>query len=547
MNVKTYISIFLCALVAVGCSDDKKVGVKIDSDSIEIGAEGGTRSIRITADDQWVASTNDPWITISPANGRGSAVCQIIIDSALLNEPRQGMVRIQNQNNWEERRDISISQQGFDYAITLDEPQITISNYAALGERTFDVRVKTNVDFDIEIPEDAQSWLRPEEYKVDLNRGLRPREVTLRFNWEINSRDTERNATITFKPREEVALATQDGLSVRQNASDPIDVGTRAGDSVALLSIARALNMWQSWETSESMNNWSNVKLWEKDMPGCTDDMVGRVKYARFYMFEIKEGIPFEVQYLTAAEELIFYSNTNSNRFSLTTGEHITKLPNLKRLTISAYGLTELDPSFKDLKSLEFLDLSGNNFEEIPSVLTKENFPNLHALKMNANQRIIIYDLYNSTTTNFGGLFQETSSSREFPRRLLEWDKLDTLILSVNYLQGRIPDMKDYTTYTQADINAVDSLPQALVGIPKVLPNIKRFSINLNRLSGELPEWLLRHPALDWWDPFTLIFTQEGKDKDGKTAGFTNEPINLNDYYEFYEGKKYLDPNRITE
>lgn len=544
MNVKTYISIFLCALVAVGCSDDKKVGVKIDSDSIKIGAEGGTRNIRITADDQWVALTNDPWITISPANGRGSAVCQIIIDSALLNEPRQGMVRIQNQNNWEERRDISISQQGFDYAITLESPQVNIANYAALGARTFDVRVKTNVDFDIEIPEEAQSWLRPEEYQVNLDRGVRPREVTLRFNWEINSRDTERNASIVFKPRKEVQLATQDGLTVRQNASEPIDVGTRAGDSVALLSIARALDMWQSWETSESMANWDNVELWEKDMEGCTDDMVGRVKYARFYMFSTKEGIPFEVQYLTAADELVFYSNTNSNRYSLSTGEYITKLPNLKRLTISAYGLTELDPSFKNLKSLEFLDLSGNNFEEIPSVLTKENLPNLHALKMNANQRIIIYDLYNSTTTNFGGLFQETSSSREFPRRLLEWDKLDTLILSVNYLQGRIPDMKDYTTYTQADINAADSLPQALVGIPKVLPNIKRFSINLNRLTGELPEWLLRHPALDWWDPFTLVFFQEGKDKEGKTAGFTNEPINLNDYYEFYEGKKYLDPNR---
>ncbi len=149
-------------------------------------------------------------------------------------------------------------------------------------------------------------------------------------------------------------------------------------------------------------------------------------------------------------------------------------------------------------------------------MLTKENLPNLHALKMNANQRIIIYDLYNSTTTNFGGLFQETSSSREFPRRLLEWDKLDTLILSVNYLQGRIPDMKDYTTYTQADINAADSLPQALVGIPKVLPNIKRFSINLNRLTGELPEWLLRHPALDWWDPFTLVFFQEGQGQGGQ-------------------------------
>ena len=544
MNVKTYISIFLCALVAVGCSDDKKVGVKIDSDSIEIGAEGGTRNIRITADDQWVALTNSPRITISPANGRGSAVCQIIIDPALLNEPRQGMVRIQNQNNWEERRDISISQQGFDYAITLESPQVNIANYAALDARTFDVRVKTNVDFDIEIPEEAQSWLRSEEYQVNLDRGVRPREVTLRFNWEINSRDTERNAYIVFKPRKEVQLATQDGLTVRQNASEPIDVGTRAGDSVALLSIARALDMWQSWETSESMANWDNVELWEKDMEGCTDDMVGRVKYARFYMFSTKEGIPFEVQYLTAANELVFYSNTNSTLYNLSTGEHISKLKQLKRLTIGAYGLTELDPSFKELKSLEYLNLSGNNFENIPSVLTKENFPNLHALRLNTNQRIIIYDLYNSTTTNFGGLFQETSETREFPRRLLEWDKLDTLVLSVNYLQGRIPDMKDYTTYTQADINAADSLPQALVGIPKVLPNIKRFSINLNRLTGELPEWLLRHPALDWWDPFTLVFTQEGKDKEGKTAGFTNEPINLNDYYEFYEGKKYLDPNR---
>lgn len=182
--------------------------------------------------------------------------------------------------------------------------------------------------------------------------------------------------------------------------------------------------MWESWESSESMENWDNVILWKKNMEGCTDEKVGRVKYARFYMFGTKEGIPFEVKYLTAADELIFYSNTNSYRLNLSTGEYLSELTQLKRLTISAYGLTELDPSFKNLKSLEFLDLSGNNFEQIPSVITKENFPNLHALKMNANQRIIIYDLYNSTTTNFGGLFQETESTREFPRRLLEWDKL---------------------------------------------------------------------------------------------------------------------------
>ena len=549
MKLKSYIAVSLCAFALAGCSDDdKKIGVTVDGDAIEIGAEGGTRNIKVTADDAWIATTNDPWITISPANGRGSAQCRIIIDSALRNEPRQGIVRIQNQNDWEERRDITVSQDGYDYAITLDDKEINVSNYAAYDDRSFDVRVKTNVDFDIEIPEEAQAWLTAGDYKVELDRGLRPREVTVRFNWGINSRDTERNAVVKFRPKDEVTLARQDELSVNQNAAEPIEEDTRAGDSVALLAIARSLNMWESWETNEKMDNWDNVVLWEEGMDGYTPEKAGRVKFARFSTFGTKEGLPFEVQYLTAADELVFFSNTNWTTFDLSTGEYITKLGQLRRLTISGYGLVDLDPDFKNLKNLESLDISVNNFEKIPEVLTKENYPKLHALYLNTCQRGVIYDLSNTTTTHFGGLFEETDQTREFPRRLLEWDNLDTLTLSVNYLQGRIPDMKDYAQkYTQADISAADSLPQALVGTPKVLPNIKRFSINLNRLTGELPEWLLHHPALDWMDPFTLVFTQEGKDQDGKLAGFTNEPVNLDEYYRFYEGKKYLDPNKKEE
>lgn len=549
MKLKSYIAVSLCAFALAGCSDDdRKIGVTVDGDTIEIGAEGGTRNIKVTADDAWIATTNDPWITISPANGRGSAQCRIIIDSALRNEPRQGIVRIQNQNDWEERRDITVSQDGYDYAITLDDKEVNVSNYAAYDDRSFDVRVKTNVDFDIEIPEEAQAWLTAGDYKVELDRGLRPREVTVRFNWGINSRDTERNAVVKFRPKDEVTLARQDELSVNQNAAEPIEEDTRAGDSVALLAIARSLNMWESWETNEKMDNWDNVVLWEEGMDGYTPEKAGRVKFARFSTFETKEGLPFEVQYLTAADELVFFSNTNWTTFDLSTGEYITKLGQLRRLTINGYGLVDLDPDFKNLKNLESLDISVNNFEKIPEVLTKENFPKLHALYLNTCQRGVIYDLSNTTTTHFGGLFEETDQTREFPRRLLEWDNLDTLTLSVNYLQGRIPDMKDYAQkYTQADISAADSLPQALVGTPKVLPNIKRFSINLNRLTGELPEWLLHHPALDWMDPFTLVFTQEGKDQDGKLAGFTNEPVNLDEYYRFYEGKKYLDPNKKEE
>lgn len=532
MKIRRYIPVILGALLFIGCSDeDKKVTFSLDSQDIEIGAEGGTRRIKIASGENWVATTNEPWITISPANGRGTAECQILIDSALTATPRQGVVRIQNQKTWD-NKEIVIDQKGFDYSIALDEKEVSVANYATLDDRMFEVKVKTNVDFDIQLPDDA-SWLKYDSYKVEFDRGIRPREVTVRFKWNINSVPMTRIADVVFQPKASVELARQDNLTVKQEAAEPIDVGTRAGDSVSLLGIARTLEMWNQWDSSERMDNWNNVILWEEGMEGYTPEKAGRVKYARFFMFSTREGLPFEVQYLTAADELIFYANTNSFMRSLDTGDAVTKLEQLRRLTITAYGLTSLHEDFVNLKNLEYLELGSNNFQKIPEVLTKQNFPRLRVLHMGANQRSNIYDLSNTVSTNFGGLFEEEG----FPRRLIEWD-LDTLVLSVNYLQGSLPTMEDWEKYTEADIQAADTLPAALVGTPKVMPHTKRFAINLNRLTGKLPDWLLYHPALDWWDPYTLTFSQEGKDVTGKSAGFDNEPVNMKYYYEFYKGFK---------
>lgn len=173
------------------------------------------------------------------------------------------------------------------------------------------------------------------------------------------------------------------------------------------------------------------------------------------------------------------------------------------------------------------------------------------------NQRKVIYDLSNTTSTNFGGLFAETAHSdtgfAPFPEWLLKWEPgtnskgetvtgLDTLVLSVNYLQGEIPSFKDDNSignYTEDDIaNSADTLPRKMLEVKRVMPQLKQLSLNLNRLTGELPEWLLLHPSLDWWDPYTLLFTQEGKDELGNLAGFTNVPANLNEYYKVYTKKK---------
>ena len=112
----------------------------------------------------------------------------------------------------------------------------------------------------------------------------------------------------------------------------------------------------------------------------------------------------------------------------------------------------------------------------------------------------------------------------------------------MNYLQGELPTFEDdeeIPCYTQAEIDAVDSLPQFLVDnrIKKVMPTTKLFAINLNRLSGKLPDWLLYHPALDRWYPYSLVFPQEGRTQQGTAAGFSNEPVNMNYYYDLYTTK----------
>ena len=545
--------IFLIAVIAaaVSCRQEPLVEFGVDEKSFALGAEGGERTFNVSASGSWVAMTESPWITVSPANGRGSQECSIKVDSTLAFEQRTGVVRIQNLDDATEKMDFEVVQNGFEYQLILKDNRKDVEDYAGFDDRHFEVKVKTNVDFDVVLPQESESWLSFTKSDLNLDRGARPREAVIRFDWKVNSRDVERIADVVFKPKEEVQMGRHDGLKVVQKAALPIPVGTAEGDSLAVLAVSRALGMFNEFDTSEKMEHWSNVKVWKDG------ENKGRVKYVQFFMFKTQEEIPFEIQYLTAAEEIAIYSNANHFLRSLSTGEHITKLTNLKRLTIGAYGLTELHPDFVNLKNLEYLDISSNCFEEIPEIITPENFPKLRSLVMAACQRYTIYDLSNDKRENVGGFIaddlREDKGMRSL-KRLLKWNNLDTLRLSVNYLQGELPDMKNegLPTWTFDELKdslatGLTELPVELQDVPKVLPNAKFFAINFNRFTGMLPEWILKHPNLDLWAPYSLVFQQEGKNRDGVNAGFENEPTSLDSYYKLYPNKKYNPNNTSAE
>lgn len=165
---------------------------------------------------------------------------------------------------------------------------------------------------------------------------------------------------------------------------------------------------------------------------------------------------------------------------------------------------------------------------------------------LNAQQRHAVSDLSNTThdMEKIGGLIGE----EKFPEHLLTWG-LDTLVLSVNYLHGELPTFEDdpnIPRWSEEEVIAADTLPRALIGTPKIMPTTKTFRINGNRLTGKVPQWLLMHPALDWWFPFSLVFPQEGYAPDGTKSGFEDAPASLVDYYKnWYPNKKLA--NSIEE
>ncbi|MBE6216012.1 MAG: hypothetical protein E7123_07285 [Bacteroidales bacterium] len=560
--MKRSIILFLAAAFAVACAEEVKVPFELDSDEIHVGPEGGMRTIRLSVGEPWTAMTNEPWIAVSPANGKGSEDCLVMIDSTIVNGMRDDVVRIQTESG--KYKEFTVVQDGFSHQINISNPLVEIKDFDVLDKRKFDVVVNTNVDFEVVIPEE-HSWLtcrKPSDVDKILDRGARPRNVTVAFEWKVNPTSDMRNVDVKFMAKNVDGEVKADVLKVSQGNAPDIESfkGTPAGDSLALLSISRFLGCWSEFDTGVKMERWEGVTIHK------TGKNKGRVKSAQFVFFETDESIPYAVKYLTAAEELYFFSNVNSFRKSLSLGDDICTLTELKRLTVFAYGLTELSDNISQMKNLRYLDLSGNNFSSVPKGL--KDCESLKALFLTSNQRSVIADLSNSIKKDIGGLVDECpedgSGNRKFPKWLLEWDQLDTLRLSVNYLQGTLPtdeelindgfkawDVNSFDPES-SEVNIKDSLGTEGIKfftenrVPMVLPDIDFFAINLNKLHGDIPNWLKYHPKLDYWFPLLLVFPQEGKDAAGNVAGFNNVPTNLNYYYEIYKNKKWSESNIVN-
>ena len=545
MKIKYLFGVAAFLAMFAACSDDDKLADEggLDITELNMEAVGGAQQVRVALSGRWTAVPGASWVQVSPANGEGAEVCTIKVDTTLLaNETRKATVRFVDKDR-RDSKPLDISQKGFDKALTLSKTEVALENYAEFGKRYFDVEVTSNVNFKIEIPEEAKSWISYDKYDFNLDRGATPRKVSIRFNWEGNTEMNNREALVKFAVEEE-DLVKHDALAISQDRSPEI-TDDHKGDSLAIVICERKLRPLDEWDKNELLANWAGITLWEETDAGCTPEMLGRVRSLSIKFVRTNEGLPDEIKHLKYLETLSLYSNFNPYSHYFDAGTAVTQLTRLKNLQLFAFGLISLPEEFKNLKELEVLDLSGNCFHTLPEVLTPENFPKLRALNLVANRRSINDDIATESMNKdkWGGFYGDNKSERERVwTDWFMWSNLESLRLSNNIIKGQIPTMNTYglnlPKYTKEEVEANDTLRHAanrLVGQYKVLPKCKDLRIGLNYLHGRIPDWILYHPYLPYWSPDISIFKQqEATDDDGIASGFTNVPDSYDYYYKLY-------------
>ena len=328
---------------------------------------------------------------------------------------------------------------------------------------------------------------------------------------------------------------------------------------------------------------WEATDAFVKDHP----EALGRVRSVKFSMFNLKSGetLPKEVGNLKFLESFSVAANENNQIREVKLGDEICSLKYLKNLTVQAYGLTQLPANFVNLgNSLETLNLVSNNFNklsDITNIVNEKNFPKLRNLILYAQRRTDVVTniaslgeknasgvyVYNNYPIGLYGKVNAGSADRQALLKLLTWDKLNTLELSYCFLEGELPTDEEMTEaleaadkatrYSESDFstNKKDYLDK-LVGdtckwllsgwdnpvtckhkdgsvvsaevcpdqVPRVLPNCRQLSLNLNFFTGKVPNWILFHPHLVEWNAPTMIFNQQpkGKNSDGAAVGFSN-------------------------
>lgn len=523
-NYISAVAVAIFLLMMASCVKEpaaRSVQLNLETDQIEVKADGGVYLLGVEADQEWVVSCDREWCTVSPMNGNGPSVCEISVDSSYLYSEREAHITFRSEGR---SRQVTVNQFGYEMVIVPEVSEVEVPDFTDYGQMFANVGVRANVGFDILVEYQDLSrtgWISVKK-QMPASQSI-PRSGSVRVDYKMYTEsDADRVARIVFRQNDapEGVSPVESSVVFRQKRAQEI-YPSRQGDSLTLLTLSRMMHISESWDVSQPMIHWKNVVLKdrtyfnEKLGEVVTEPRVVKVSFA---MFDTNEGIPYHVRYLDQLEELYFTANSNAHIKRIDLGESVCMLSKLKVLSLVGYGISSLPSQMKQMVALEELELSGNNFSQIPmDVISALDKHNLWYVNLSNNRRRDVFsNLYaNRAVSDTLGLHGS------LPEELFRLQNVRYIGLSYNYLEGSVPDMG-------YDAGAYATLQEKIDNNP-VMPQLEQLSLNLNYFTGNLPDWILYHPNLRCWDPYTLVFNQYeyAKDSNGRRVGFENEPSSV--------------------
>lgn len=528
LNLSNYIkwmpALLMAGVVFTACSDDDEQvaeGFTVDQERIELTENGGEVALNLRTNDVWTASADADWYTVQPANGVGSGTCVVRVDSTYTYTEREGVIIFRIGNGGYKEIQIPVHQGGYAPVIkfeALQEDTVHVPHYKPLDKSYVDIVATANVPYEINLVGDAAEWLSFEKNTpvtyIPESTIPRKQSVRIRFKTHIRS-DEERRGFVEYRETgKKNGIVTK--VEIIQGKAPRI-VPSREGDSLAMLTCAQMLGMGTAnWNTSRPITHWNNVKTrlityeyvdTENNIRETRTEE--RVVGLNLSMIDTKETLPDQIRYLDQLETLVVMANANSYIRDIEIGDAVTNLKKLRSLSLFGYGVCKL-PDMTPMESLEEINLGANNFHSLKDVIEplKNLGPQLKYILLNGNR--LVDGRANLSTIPMSGIDPATGRhiglTGELPKELFTtFPNLEYLNISYNYLYGKIPEL------TAADF--ADG---------RIMPKLEYFSTNLNQFTGNLPQWMCEHPKRACWNPWILVFNQEGRDHSNKAAGFDN-------------------------
>lgn len=529
MRTMCWAIVALTLLSLASCRDDDDDAVNsfsVDQTEMQFSNNGGTIELKVATGQTWTAEAEDDWCMVSPATGVGSGVCVIKADSSYLYKERTGRVIFYSDKG--DLAEVLIKQYGYEPTIDFTEAEVTVPSYAAPEKAYVDVEAIANVPFEVVIPEEAKVWLTLDGGSTYTPSTTIPRKQKFRFKFKTYTDfDADRIAEVQFNQKSASTRASGETSMLNKivkitQEKAPVIIPSREGDSLAVLAITRVINGGMGFSTSRPITHWDNIVVEERTydyknpITGVTikDSTELRVVGFRLSMIDTDESIPYQIKYLTELETFAAIANSNAYRKKIALGAEITTLTKLKSISLMGYGIQTLPAEMANMQSLEELDLNGNtilSLESIKDVLLglkdKLKYLDIGGNRVSGSVMNLSTDIPRDEKLETIGLGGDLT---KYDWLFRDMKALEELHMSYNYFYGSIPDLDDVKD--------------------GILPNMKYLTLNLNRLTGKVPNWILYHKYLACWNPFLLLFNQEGYDNKGTLAGFTNAPTKFSEF-----------------